>query len=275
MSLASLMSSWMTSAVVMALEWYRANGERCKTGLDGLKVDIRGLGGMIVVPPSVRPTGPYAGERYAFFEGGCDDLHALPTSKPGSLHEGQVVYDGTRNDRLFKFLLRQAHACDDLHALPTSKPGSLHEGQVVYDGTRNDRLFKFLLRQAHACDDPDALTDVARSFNHTACLPLLSDTEVLKTARSAWRYQTEGRIWAGGPARVVFTAEDHARLDPDAFYLIAKLKFSHGGRREPFAVASEAMERDAVIPGWGRKRYMSATNRLVVERRAKLTPVEG
>ena len=198
MSLASLISSWMTSAVVMALEWYRANGERCKTGLDGLKVDIRGLGGMIVVPPSVRPTGPYAGERYAFFEGGCDDLHALPTSKPGSLHEGQVVYDGTRNDR----------------------------------------LFKFLLRQAHACDDPDALTDVARSFNHTACLPLLSDTEVLKTARSAWRYQTEGRIWAGGPARVVFTAEDHARLDPDAFYLIAKLKFSHGGRREPFAVGA-------------------------------------
>ncbi len=39
--------------------WYRSTGEGCLTGLDGLKVDIKGLGGMVVVPPSIRPWAPF------------------------------------------------------------------------------------------------------------------------------------------------------------------------------------------------------------------------
>ncbi len=204
--------------------WYRSTGERCRVRLDGLKVDIRGLGGMVVVPPSIRPTGQHAGKEYAFVKGSWDDLVRLPTVKPAALHDSGVVYEGERGVRLFRFLMHQVRACDTL----------------------------------------DDLVDVGRTFGAT-CIPPLPDTEVVRTARSAWNYEAGGRNWLGGPARAVFTVNDIDRLvaKPDAFALLAKLKVTHEARRAPFALAAVAMERDKAIPGWHRKRYMAATNWLV------------
>ena len=67
--------------------WYSANGERSRNRLDGLKVDIKAQGGMVVVPPSMRPAGRHAGKPYDFLSGSWDDLSRLPTLKPGSLFD--------------------------------------------------------------------------------------------------------------------------------------------------------------------------------------------
>ncbi len=71
--------------------WYRTTGERCQVRLDGLKVDIKGIGGMVVVPPSIRPTGQHAGKAYTFVKGSWDDLIHLPTITPGALKTASHV----------------------------------------------------------------------------------------------------------------------------------------------------------------------------------------
>ncbi len=135
---------------------------------------------------------------------------------------------------------------------------------MVYEGERGVRLHRFLLHQVRACDTQDDLVDVGRTFGNN-CIPPLSDASVVKTARSVWRYKLEDRIWVGGPARATFTVSDIDRLaaNADAFAFLAKLKVTHEARRAPFALAALAMERDNVMPGWHRKRYMAATNWLV------------
>lgn len=206
--------------------WYSANGERSRIRLDGLKVDIKALGGMVVVPPSLRPSGPYKGKPYGFLSGSWDDLSRLPTLKPGSLFDGEKNY--------------------------------------VREGSRNNELFSHCLAQARHCDSIDDLLDVARTFNAFSCVPELPDGQVVKTARSAWRCQQDGRNWSGGPARAVFTTDDVERLlhDPDAFTFLAKLKITHGNRSDPFALDAKAMRLANVIPGWGRNKYMAVTESL-------------
>jgi len=68
--------------------WYRNSGEGCPKVLrgEGLAVDIKGKGGLVVVPPSVRPAGQYAGHLYSFFTGSWDDLPHLPPIRPGALN---------------------------------------------------------------------------------------------------------------------------------------------------------------------------------------------
>src|SRR5689334_19390554 len=66
--------------------WYRSAGERCADlRPEGWAVDVKGIGGFVVVPPSVRPSGAHAGKAYEFIEGTWADLPTLPTVIPGSL----------------------------------------------------------------------------------------------------------------------------------------------------------------------------------------------
>ncbi|MDH3667177.1 MAG: bifunctional DNA primase/polymerase [Paracoccaceae bacterium] len=97
--------------------YYQSARERsCSLRNEDLAVDVKGLGGMVVVPPSVRPTGPYTGRQYRFLHGDWADLPNLPTLRPGSLSmaatSGRVVSlarvgRGRRNKSLFRYLLRQ------------------------------------------------------------------------------------------------------------------------------------------------------------------------
>ncbi len=68
-------------------------------------------------------------------------------------------------------------------------------------------------RIARACDTLDDLLDVAWTFNNTF-VPPLPDAQVVRTARSAWRYEAEDLNWLGGPARAVFTDHDINRTVP-------------------------------------------------------------
>ena len=109
----------------------------------------------------------------------------------------------------------------------------------------------------------DQLLPEARSFNEHHCSPPLPDDEVEKTARSAWRYQTEGKNWVGSPGHVRWSVEQTLTCAPhkhsgDAFILMTVLRAKHAKRKEPFAVAPRTMAERQIIPGWSEHRYRMA-----------------
>ena len=220
--------------------WFRSSGERCRTRLDGLKVDIRGEGGMVVVPPSIRPSGPHAGKAYGFLEGTWDDLPRLPEMKVPALATTSV----------------------------SPAAGTL---QTVQQGNRDNSLFRACLDLAPRCDTFDDLVDEARTINESYAPPL-SDARVVAKAKSAWQCQVEGRNWRGHGAHVTVAERTIDRLlahdprhGPDALSLYLKLRAKHGARdqrREAFAVAARAMARDLVLP-WTEGRIRRATQVLV------------
>ena len=210
--------------------WYQHDGERSGNLRDeGLDVDIKATGGLVVAPPSIRSN---TGKPYSLIEGAWSDLEHLPQVRVGSLPK------------------------NDNHGVGISVETS--------KGNRNKTLHSNLLRQARSCDDFDALLDVARSINESF-LPPMTDTEVIKTARSAWALEESGKNWVGQEARAIISKSELAGLlqNQDAFVLLSVLRVSHGSRVEPFAVSSKSMASAGVIPGWGAKRYVYACRWLV------------
>jgi len=201
---------------------------------EGLAVDLRS-NGVIVVPPSIRPDGEYAGRRYEFIEGSWDDLMRLPQVRPGSL-------PGSRTS--------------------AKQPCRL---LAVKEGWRNDTLFRQLLRHARHCDDKEALQDVAQTINADFDPPL-PDNEINKTVDSAWNYQVTGRNWAGTKAKVLLAAFEIDALiaqknGPDAALLYLCVQRANWDRAI-FSISPKAMARDQVIPKWAHGRYRNALHAL-------------
>ena len=217
--------------------WYRSSGERnANLRPSGLAVDVKGsAAGIVVVPPSYRRT---TGLSYVFEHGSWDDLDHLPFARPGSL----------------SLLL-----------------GEIGAGNLpVHRGQRNNRLFKIALREACHCDDLQTLVDVVATINEGLPEPLAMN-EVARLATSAWGYETTGRNWIGGRARVQLETAMVERLSmaqngPDALLLLARLQTAHGARQsrgEPFAISPKAMSADRIIGLWGPRRYREARQTLV------------
>jgi len=236
--------------------WYRSNGEATQLGLNGLKVDIKGIGGVVVVPPSRCSTGPHAGKAYTFLKGSWDDLVHLPTITPGALEDApHVAPPSPHLDRC------------------TPAPVAPHLG-AVSEGRRNRSLYLACLGQAPYCGTEDDLLDVALTIN-ASYLPPLSDAEVLRVARSAWGCETRGenrRGYRGHGAYVRLDERVFARLlifdprhGPDALALYSTLQAAHDARvarGETFAVAARAMAYQ-VLP-WTERRIRIATKTLVM-----------
>ena len=211
--------------------WYRWNGERCSNlRREGLAVDLKGQGGLIVVPPSIRPS---TGQPYIWQKGSPNDLPKLQAARPGSVHD----------------------------ANRTEAPVSL---RAIKKGRRNDTLFKLLLREVRHCDSETALQDVAETINDE-CAPPLPSAEVARTVASVWDYETNGDNWAEKEGRIVFKASEYDVLmgNPYALTLLGVLVMMHGARKKPFAIVAKAMADAGVIPEWGVRRYRLATNWLV------------
>ena len=114
------------------------------------------------------------------------------------------------------------------------------------------------MRFAHNCDDFDALLDVARTRNEDYLQPL-TDSEVVKTAKSAWDYTERGENRFGRPG-VFFEAKEATDLicsDPDAFLLLAFL-CAKNGPASTFMVANGLAKQLE----WTRKRLAAARRRL-------------
>jgi hypothetical protein len=157
------------------------------------QIDILG-GGFVVAPPSRVAKG-----QYQLIQGSLDDLDRLPIM---------------------------------LVPPPDQVVTSDHVVGVVKQGERNKRLFNLCLRAARHCDEFDTLCDVARTRN-SEFSPSLEDDEVMRTAASAWRYETEGQNYSGGMV-AVFSVADVLPLMPDpyvaALLVWAKASFKPDGK---------------------------------------------
>ena len=132
------------------------------------------------------------------------------------------------------------------------------EGRIA-EGKRNNSIFRFALEHARHSDAYDALLDVMRTRNMD-CEPQLPDEVIISTAKSAWRYEREGRNLVGAGRSVV---TPHSVIDEligesqDAFVLLTLLQRHHWGRS---FVLANAMAHQL---GWSRKRF--AATRVFLE----------
>jgi hypothetical protein len=177
-------------------------------------VDYLGTG-FAVVPPSVTASG-----RYEFIRGNLDDISHLPP---------------------FSGLIPRLQS-------EAKKPAT-----KVTEGFRNNELFDGCREQAPNYRSPDELVPFARNIN-ASFGPPLDDTEVVKTALSAWNYRDCRCDY------LVFRTEDVIALlndSQDAFILLAFLRAN--GCRAPFMIADGLTE----TLHWTVKRVSAARKRLL------------
>jgi hypothetical protein len=218
--------------------YYRASGERCGNlrRTEELPVDFKGIGGFIVVPPSVRPTGEHIGKPYRILRGAWEDVDRLPTIKPDSL--------------------------------PAPATTRQRRPDHIPDGIRHDELFRRGLREVKACDTFDAFVDRLRWINES-CDPPLPDADVVKTACSAWGYEQDGRNYVGR-GKLLTTPDAMFRAlislpgGVDALALHLLLRSIHHADAK-FAVSPKAMDRHQSLPGWSHVRVRKARDILVNE----------
>jgi hypothetical protein len=150
---------------------------------------------------------------------------------------------------------------DDLANLPPIHvvlDGLRVEAQTISEGKRNNTLFRYALEQARHSDTYDVLLDVIRTRNMD-CEPQLTDDALTSIAKSAWRYEREGKNLLGRGRSVV---TPHSVIDEligknqDAFVLLALLQRHHWGRN--FVLANAMADQ----LGWSRKRF-AATRMLL------------
>lgn len=212
--------------------WFLGSGESSRIRIGGFPVDIKAAGGMVVVPPSTRPSGPFKGREYGFLAGSWENLRELPTMKNGNL-QTPIKIEGT--------------------------------GPKV--GQRNDALFRYLLNQVRHCDCQDDLLDVAISWNLDCLGEPLPDNEIIRTCASVWKINQEKRNWIGGSGmcqmpvllleRLLLFSPKHGA---DAVCLYLKLQKEHAARDargEVFPVAAEAMAKSGSVP-WSAYKIRNA-----------------
>jgi hypothetical protein len=217
--------------------YFRSTGEKnANLRREGLNADIRGDGGMILAPPSVRSgVGVYRIER-----GSWSDLDSLPFAA--------VVERGQRTAAIDP---RRPAGC-----VPAPSP-------APKEGARNDTLYRALRFYAEHCDTLEAMLREADALNKEF-IPPLPSSEVSRCARSVWRMKTEGRILLPGQQRILTTPAELDRLSADGLYFLMSLRRWHGAKHgEPFALVAKAMARDESLRGWGSRRIRAATRELL------------
>ena len=197
---------------------------------ESLDMEIKARGNIVLVPPSVNP---HTGKRYEFIEGRLDaeTLSQLPRFKADAVPVGR-----SEKDR-------------------------------VEQGRRNDWLFSQCMKSGHYVDTRAELLDYAQTRNEE-CDPPLGASEVVRIVDSAWGYTQRGMNFCGSRGVCVFSeaeVDELARRDPgNPAYLLMKLRIEHSyrvKRGETFALATEAMARDATLEGWTRWHHRSAVEK--------------
>jgi hypothetical protein len=210
---------------------------------EGLPIDVLGVGGFVVAPPTRITKGSYE-----FIQGSLDDVNRLPAMR------------GLKSDIYVKV--------KSLSIAPDQSETTEFQADIIAEGSRNATLWRFCMTHAstHRIEtgktiDRTELIGAARKFN-ADCVPPLSDSEVIEVASSAWGYEARGSNWFGTGRRVVASHDEVDQLSPDAFYLLAVLRRRHWGRQ--FAVANAMAES----LGWGLGRFRKA--RAELERKGKI-----
>jgi hypothetical protein len=212
--------------------YYRSDKDVRLTDLrstEGLAVEIKTAGGIVIAPPSRNPK---TGRNYEFVEGdfSVKTLRQLPMMNVGA------IFGAT----------------------------SAAQHRRICEGRRNNWLFSVCMRAAIHCDAFEALLDVGRTRNNE-CEPALDDAEVLKVVSSAWNYTVKGLNFTGGNGAVILSREeieDLCKRNPgDPFFFSLRLRLEHTPRverGETFALSTPAMEQAGTFDGWSRQNLRTA-----------------
>ena len=224
--------------------WYRNSGETCRNLRPNLAVDIKAIGGLVLLPPSANFQ---TGHQWQFIDGDWTDLASqkLPSIKPGSIPLPTRSQD-----------------------LPVKPVHEMRDG----DG-RNLRLFNYLLGRASHIDSEEALITEAFSFNQQFA-DTMTENEVLRVVGSIMKYKREGSLFVKGcePQSRVSKSERLALQDePDALALLLIIRENHNARclrgetfaLSPTGMAAAAKKPGSQLPNWGHKRYAKARDRLL------------
>jgi hypothetical protein len=217
--------------------WYRARGgespRNLRNSAEGLAIEVKAGSAIVIVPPSLNPK---YGRAYRFYKGDWDCLSHLPLW----------------NDPAKKIVAADA--------------------TIFAEGERNQKLFLAVMKEAPLCSSLEELEVMARQINAFQCDPPLPERDVLKTAKSAWDYETSDMNFiAGNDGAVILSHELVDRLKevagsrfPDALASLTCLLRNHGAREESFAFAPTAMAQKGTIPGIrSRKRLEEARDTLL------------
>lgn len=203
--------------------WFRHNGERrmIRPWADR-PIDVLG-GGYVVAPPSRGARG-----HYEIIRGSLDDLERLPC---------------------IRGLPRAAE----------KPPRTGAEWSTATRGERNKTMWRFCMTTAHGVAGFDELLALAMDANR-GFAPPLGDAEVVKTARSAWHYQTSGLNRFGGVAHIQVGIDEVDTLIGDryAFPLLCLLRRHHSSA-PTFVISAKPV---AKIFGWKPEQIRGARARL-------------
>ncbi|WP_108819191.1 bifunctional DNA primase/polymerase [Pseudovibrio sp. Alg231-02] len=214
--------------------WYRYNGEACgDLRSEGLGVDLKGKGGIIVVPPSARPD--LGGKQYRLEKGRWEELAHLTKAKP------------------------QIPQIQDNDNDPTVQPTA----GAIRKGRRNKTLHREALKLARGCSSLEELLaavnqNIAHRLETDASRPF-PEREIVRAVKSAWKYEEQGTNFANvGGISLTGDVIDRLNHNANALQLYIHLRRSHGASRKQFSVSPKAMATNKVLPGWNHQRYRSA-----------------
>jgi hypothetical protein len=222
---------------------YRHNGERRRVRpIENEPID-RLAAGVCAAPPSVRGAGTYH-----FVSGGLDDWERLPkirsemSKEPGrSVPATSQAMEGTRNDKLFRSLLRVAGKVDSLDDL------------LDFARTLNDDYLPPL-------DDGEVVTVSRNAWNY-------------QTSGNNWCGRTSRAAMEGERVKRLVAMNRDGGGDAIALCMLLKSIFSAPGIT--FPLATKAMEQAQTMPGWSWKRYRRAIEVLLAEGILELTKRGG
>ena len=149
----------------------------------------------------------------------------------------------------YKFL---TGSISDLRKLPPIRSESLVRclpPQTVIMGHRNQELFRFLAVRARSCDDIKTLMDEGTAWVSELPDPL-DHREIERTAKSAWRYRTEGRNFVGlkHPQVDVFDKIMDELIDKPRGHLLWVFLHRNHKYRPEFAIAPTSMSKTGKPP---------------------------
>jgi len=208
--------------------YYKYSREKTGVGI-AEKIDIRGDGGIIILPFSTKP----GGQKYKIIRGNIDSLKNLP----------------------------QIKRCSDKEI---SSPSSGENDDTIPEGRRNSVLFKMVKEKAVEDGNTESLKAYAYQMNEAFCTPSLPEQEVEGILQSIIKYKAEGRLFAKG--QVVYSIHESVFTtlsdSPDALVLHLLLSRYNYNRQEFFIVQKGVAER----LGWADRRRVKRAIDVLINR---------
>ena len=214
--------------------YYRYNGEKSITGLNGLKIDIQSEGKYVIAPPSFNSQ---TGKHYIFNNNNLNCIKTLPSTK--SIFD---LYD-SQTPKFDSETTEKKNHTQNQTILNTPPRESYFESKShITEGKRNMTLFYMLKEEARHCRTHNQLLDKGYAINYTFFAPFLPKKEVENTVKQIWKYKITGTlIYHEGYILIKEKELQQCCMHSDALVLLTFLRYYHEGQRRTFAINQKAV----------------------------------